>query len=39
MTPGWATGNKTGKSTELDLVRIGQARNQLMGIKLNQVNL
>lgn len=38
MTPGWATGIKTGSSTDLDLVRIGQARNQLMGMKLNQVS-
>lgn len=33
MTPGWAT-----PSTDLDLRKIGQARNTLMDIKLNQVS-
>lgn len=32
MTPGWAT-----SSMDLDLRKIGQARNALMDIKLNQV--
>lgn len=40
MTPGWATGIATGASgsaTDLDLMKIGQARTQLVDMKLNQV--
>ncbi|CDW55092.1 Pre mRNA processing factor 6 [Trichuris trichiura] len=35
--PGWSTGIATGSSTDLDLCKIGQARNQIMDMKLNQV--
>uniref|UniRef100_A0A914UN97 Pre-mRNA-processing factor 6 n=1 Tax=Plectus sambesii TaxID=2011161 RepID=A0A914UN97_9BILA len=38
LTPGWRTGVQTGVSTDLDLRKIGQARNQLMDIKLSQVS-
>jgi hypothetical protein len=34
-TPGWKTG--TGTSTDLDLRKIGQAKNRIMDIRLNQV--
>lgn len=37
LTPGWKTGIQTGTSTDLDLRKIGQARNQIMDIRLNQV--
>ncbi|KAI1705808.1 tetratricopeptide repeat domain-containing protein [Ditylenchus destructor] len=38
MTPGWKTGIQTGSSTDLDLRKIGQARNRIMDIRLNQVS-
>ncbi|KAI1724194.1 tetratricopeptide repeat domain-containing protein [Ditylenchus destructor] len=38
MTPGWKTGVQTGSSTDLDLRKIGQARNRIMDIRLNQVS-
>ncbi|CAI5450958.1 unnamed protein product [Caenorhabditis angaria] len=40
LTPGWKTGIQTGTSSsiDLDLVKIGQARNKIMDIKLNQVS-
>lgn len=34
-TPGWKTGVQT--STDLDLRKVGQARNRIMDIRLNQV--
>lgn len=34
LTPGW----KTGTSTDLDLRKVGQARNRIMDIRLNQVS-
>lgn len=37
LTPGWKTGIQTGTSTDLDLRKIGQARNRIMDIRLNQV--
>lgn len=39
ITPGWKTGIRTGSasSADLDLRKIGQARNAIMDIKLNQV--
>uniref|UniRef100_A0A915CUS0 Pre-mRNA-processing factor 6 n=1 Tax=Ditylenchus dipsaci TaxID=166011 RepID=A0A915CUS0_9BILA len=37
LTPGWKTGTQTG-STDLDLRKIGQARNRIMDIRLNQVS-
>lgn len=37
MTPGWKT--QTGSSTDLDLRKIGQAKNRIMDIRLNQVNI
>ncbi|KAI3418954.1 hypothetical protein GPALN_008047 [Globodera pallida] len=36
MTPGWKTQN--GSSTDLDLRKIGQAKNRIMDIRLNQVS-
>jgi hypothetical protein len=36
-TPGWKTG--TGTSSDLDLRKIGQAKNRIMDIRLNQVFL
>ncbi|KHJ41259.1 tetratricopeptide repeat protein [Trichuris suis] len=36
--PGWSTGIATGSSTDLDLCKIGQARNQIMDMKLNQLS-
>ena len=38
MTPGWRSGIKTGTSSDLDLIKIGQARNKIMDIKLNQAS-
>uniref|UniRef100_A0A0N5APJ7 Pre-mRNA-processing factor 6 n=1 Tax=Syphacia muris TaxID=451379 RepID=A0A0N5APJ7_9BILA len=40
LTPGWKTGVQTGSSSnaDLDLRKIGQARNAIMDIKLNQVS-
>ncbi|MFH4975700.1 hypothetical protein AB6A40_002409 [Gnathostoma spinigerum] len=40
LTPGWKTGIQTGarSNTDLDLRKIGQARNAIMDIKLNQVS-
>ena len=38
QTPGWKTGVQTGTSTDLDLRKIGQARNRIMDIRLNQVS-
>ncbi|PIC30868.1 hypothetical protein B9Z55_021964 [Caenorhabditis nigoni] len=38
MTPGWKTGVQTGTSTDLDLVKIGQARNKIMDMQLTQVS-
>ncbi|CAI4233237.1 unnamed protein product [Auanema sp. JU1783] len=40
MTPGWKTGIQSGikSSNDLDLIKIGQARNKIMDIKLNQVS-
>ncbi|CAJ0586620.1 unnamed protein product, partial [Mesorhabditis spiculigera] len=38
LTPGWKSGTKTGGSSDLDLNKIGQARNKIMDIKLNQVS-
>ncbi|CAB3397864.1 unnamed protein product [Caenorhabditis bovis] len=40
LTPGWKTGIETGTSSsiDLDLNKIGQARNKIMDIKLNQVS-
>ena len=38
-TPGWQTGTRSGTGTDLDMQKIGQARNKLMDIKLNQVCL
>ena len=36
-TMGWQSGIKTGAaSSDLDLIKIGQARNKIMDIKLNQ---
>uniref|UniRef100_A0A914YW71 Uncharacterized protein n=1 Tax=Panagrolaimus superbus TaxID=310955 RepID=A0A914YW71_9BILA len=35
-TPGWKTSTTPGSSTDLDLQKIGQARNRLMDIRLNQ---
>jgi len=35
VTPGWKTG--TGTSSDLDLRKIGQAKNRIMDIRLNQV--
>lgn len=38
MTPGWKTGIQSGMaSTDLDLTKIGQARNKILDIKLTQV--
>lgn len=37
-TPGWKTCATPGSSTDLDLQKIGQARNRLMDIRLNQVS-
>uniref|UniRef100_A0A7E4V8M9 Pre-mRNA-processing factor 6 n=1 Tax=Panagrellus redivivus TaxID=6233 RepID=A0A7E4V8M9_PANRE len=37
-TPGWKTTLNSGTSTDLDLHKIGQARNQLMDIRLNQAS-
>ncbi len=38
LTPGWKTGIQTGvSSTDLDLRKIGQARNLIMDVRLNQV--
>jgi hypothetical protein len=39
VMPGWKTGTQTGSSTDLDLRKIGQARNRIMDIRLNQVSL
>ncbi|KRX96568.1 Pre-mRNA-processing factor 6, partial [Trichinella pseudospiralis] len=36
--PGWMSGISTNSSTDLDLRKIGQARNQIMDMKLNQVS-
>uniref|UniRef100_A0A915M987 Pre-mRNA-processing factor 6 n=1 Tax=Meloidogyne javanica TaxID=6303 RepID=A0A915M987_MELJA len=36
VTPGWKTG--TGTSSDLDLRKIGQAKNRIMDIRLNQVS-
>lgn len=36
MTPGWKS--QTGSSTDLDLRKIGQARNRIMDIRLNQAS-
>lgn len=40
LTPGWKTGIQSGSvsSADLDLRKIGQARNAIMDIKLNQVS-
>uniref|UniRef100_A0AAF5Q4B9 Pre-mRNA-processing factor 6 n=1 Tax=Wuchereria bancrofti TaxID=6293 RepID=A0AAF5Q4B9_WUCBA len=40
LTPGWKTGIQSGSSSsaDLDLRKIGQARNAIMDIKLNQVS-
>ncbi|CAJ0932294.1 unnamed protein product, partial [Mesorhabditis belari] len=38
LTPGTRSGIKTGASATLDLNKIGQARNKIMDIKLNQVS-
>lgn len=38
MTPGWKTGVQSGTSSNLDLVKIGQARNKIMDMQLNQVS-
>ena len=35
VTPGWKTG--AGTSSDLDLRKIGQAKNRIMDIRLNQV--
>jgi len=37
LTPGWKTGTQTGASTDLDLRKIGQARKDIMDVRLNQV--
>lgn len=37
INSGWKTGISTGISTDLDLRKIGQARNQIMDMRLNQV--
>ena len=39
LTPGWKTGVHSGAASnaDLDLRKIGQARNAIMDIKLNQV--
>lgn len=37
QSPGWKTGVQTDTSTDLDLRKIGQARNRIMDIRLNQV--
>lgn len=37
MTPGWKTGIQS-TSTDLDLVKIGQARNKIMDMQLTQVS-
>lgn len=39
LTPGWKTSASPGATDNLDLRKIGQARNQLMDMKLNQVRL
>lgn len=36
LTPGWRTGTQT--STDLDLRKVGQVRNRIMDIRLNQVS-
>lgn len=40
LTPGWKTGIQTGSasSADLDLRKIGKARNAIMDMKLNQVH-
>ncbi|VDP10622.1 unnamed protein product [Soboliphyme baturini] len=38
LTPGWTSSTASSASTDLDLRKIGQARNQLMDMKLNQVS-
>ncbi|CAI2352621.1 unnamed protein product [Caenorhabditis sp. 36 PRJEB53466] len=39
LTPGWKTGIQTGTATSnLDLVKIGQARNKIMDLQLTQVS-
>jgi pre-mRNA-processing factor 6 len=37
LTPGWKTGIQS--STDLDLRKVGQARNRIMDIRLNQVSI
>lgn len=39
QTPGWKTQVQESTSTDLDLRKIGQARNRIMDIRLNQVNV
>lgn len=40
LSSGWQSGMKSGAaSSDLDLIKIGQARNKIMDIKLNQVLL